>query len=92
MSISSNFLYLIVADLSQVEAGRRNGRFDYEDRVGRQVRFELGVVDVLRLLDLAAVLALAAAFLVVARGSHDDPVPVRRHPDALRIAAEHVEA
>ena len=42
--------------LSQVEAGRWNGCLNDEHRVRRQVRLELGVVDVLGFLYLAAVL------------------------------------
>ena len=52
------------------------------------------MVDVFRLLYLAAVLSPAAAptVIVVPRGSHDDPVAVRRHADALRITPGYVEA
>ena len=56
-------------------------------------RLEPGVVDVLGLLYLAAVLsAVGAAVLLVPRGADDDAISVGRHPDALRIAAGHVEA
>jgi len=81
------------SDLSQVEAGRRNGCLDDEHRVRRQVGFEFGVVDVLRFLYLAAVLAPAVAtVVVVARRAYDDPISVGRHSDALRVAAGHIEA
>ena len=62
----------------------------YEYRVCRQIGLELGVVDVTRLLDLAAVLSTRPVFLLFRR-SDNDPVAVRRHPDALRLVVRHVE-
>jgi len=49
------------------------------------------VIDVLGFLYLTAILSLGPV-LGVARRSHDDPVAVRRHADALRVAAGDAEA